>query len=652
MNVPRSATSFKPQLTDAQAAAPSSKNSVFVELADRVLHELPEETEKSSDDEGHLKLGRFAYANPNPARRTMSKTPSPTERGSAPPTEGPTGSKSKRSITPTHRFTGDFSDAELSRILKCVSCELAWTARKTVPQKMKHIQSCAKKNGLNDETVRTLLRKELDNLSPVTSASKASTSAPTVTLVPETLLEDVLKDTSKKKPGRRPQVLQTVKSITETRDTILEKARSLLQSSGSARPAFTVEHTSAGPWVAKYGDAPPATQVFSKSSICARVDPVEVAQADITHVFGPSRLAAQSSRLHGAVVRTGAHIAGHSDVSPLTQEAAGANATPSEVYLQSAEDMPPSTQVFAPTAIDHTRLEEAMSIHDTDEDDFARSSPQRPPSPYSPTSPSGSLPGPSKPKNPTKDAHPIPASARSPLNRQTPSPAGDERYVGRSHQQPEFDVDSNEYDDYEWNQWMNDDVWDEEGGACLHYVPQTAGAGPSRLQGGSVAEEPPSLPRHRLAPILKDVLASAGTSVPASSSRPPTKKKRRKKAAASEESEAEAAKASDISQDELNVKMKEAILKDEALHLRILRYEPIRFDVFLQMAVDLGIPAKRSGLKGKVRAFLDQKVHFSRYCHSDHKPDAMAERRRYISMVQIQAKAAQDEHDILERDIH
>lgn len=36
--------------------------------------------------------------------------------------------------------------------------------------------------------------------------------------------------------------------------------------------------------------------------------------------------------------------------------------------------------------------------------------------------------------------------------------------------------------------------------------------------------------------------------------------------------------------------------------------KPIHFDVFLQVAIALGMPAKRSGLKNKVRAFLDQKV--------------------------------------------
>lgn len=36
--------------------------------------------------------------------------------------------------------------------------------------------------------------------------------------------------------------------------------------------------------------------------------------------------------------------------------------------------------------------------------------------------------------------------------------------------------------------------------------------------------------------------------------------------------------------------------------------QPIHFDVFLQMALDMGMSVKRTGLKAKVRTFLDQKV--------------------------------------------
>lgn len=58
---------------------------------------------------------------------------------------------------------------------------------------------------------------------------------------------------------------------------------------------------------------------------------------------------------------------------------------------------------------------------------------------------------------------------------------------------------------------------------------------------------------------------------------PVAKKKRgRPKKVTTDESDTEpgiAASGKDISQEDLNAKLKEAILKDEVLHLRILRYE-------------------------------------------------------------------------------
>lgn len=74
--------------------------------------------------------------------------------------------------------------------------------------------------------------------------------------------------------------------------------------------------------------------------------------------------------------------------------------------------------------------------------------------------------------------------------------------------------------------------------------------------------------------------------------------------------------------------------------------KPIHFDVFLQMAVALGMPAKRSGLKNKVRAFLDQKVRM--LCGL--MPASLAyiptHQRPSIFTAQTQARVARSGHDI------
>ncbi|KAI9000952.1 hypothetical protein BD414DRAFT_473149 [Trametes punicea] len=578
----------------------------------------PSSTLQSEDSEGNEeppKLSRFAYAAPTLLRRTASKTPSPTESGPTPAQDQAIG-KAKRTRSTTHSFAADFSDSELARIMKCVSCDLAWTTRKTVSQKMKHIQSCSKKNKLAHETVRTLLRKELDSLPPMPSTSNSSTPAPEQ--VPETLLEDALRDTSRKKPGRRPQVLQTVKSSTETRDTILDKARSLLQGDVPSRTGSIVsEH--AEPITSADAMVPPATQAFSRSNVAAVQELSGWPQANQTQLFGPSRLAAQPSRLTGATVRIGADIAAHSDISALTQVTSTSGATSGGVRIGDAGNVPPSTQIFAPSKLTNTNgvtrrvvtaavepSDEPISIHDTDEDGFTMSSPARPTSAFSSLSQNESPRRRSKRRSLPNDVSLI-LDPTSRSHTRSPPPAGEDGLRSRSPIQFEtpFDAHAEAYHDH-WNEWMND-VWDQDDGACLHYVPETEGVGPSSLHAHHERIAPPLL-----ATASKDatIAGSSGTTGLAPSSHPPAKKARRKKAT-SEASDAEGSKMSDISQDELNAKMKEAILENEALHLRILRYEPIHFDVFLQMAVDLGIPAKRSGLKGKVRAFLDQKaIHF------------------------------------------
>ncbi len=561
----------------------------------------PLSAESDDEDEGPLKLSRFAYTDPNAARRTASKTPSSSGRESSTPEVVSAPSKAKRVPTPPlHAFAQDFTDADLSRIRRCVSCETSWTVRKSVANKMKHIEVCARKKKLTHETIRVLLRKELNNLPPVASTSKLP-AEPTPVL-PETLLEDVLKDAQKKK-GRRPQVLQTVKTVQETRSIILDRARQLLQDTRNTA------HSAA----AATGMAPP-TQVFGMSSI-----------ADTTQVFGRSRLAV--SRVQTDIVRTGADIAATSDVSPLTQiystSALGAG-TSSAGHASADLEPPPATQVFAPSKFANARrvtevsapndgtryfsarhrtssdsgegdpLDEPISLHDTSEDDErGRSSPRTVRCPLHhphadktdnkqiiissspslnasrrPRSASPMIPANAGPSTPPFVRMPSPA----PLGR-SPSPVGDPARPLTADQYTPADPGYDVQDDYHYAEHdRNNGLWDQGDGACLHYVPDENGAGPSNPSPRVHAPVP-----QRLGTILED-LPIPGPSLnveQAPIGEPPKKKAktRRKKATVAEDGDAEAQIGKDISQEDLNAKLKEAILKDETLHLRVLRYE-------------------------------------------------------------------------------
>ena len=329
------------------------------------LSSLPSHEESDEEDQGSLKLARFAYADPNALRRTVSKTPSSSGRESSTPEVS---AKAKRvSTPPSHAFAQDFADADLSRIRKCVSCETSWTVRKSVANKMKHIEVCARKKKLTHETIRVLLQKELDNLPPVASTSKLPSVEP-APAVPETLLEEAVKDGKKKKAGRRPQVLQTVKSVEETRSNILDRARLLLQDTrNTARSAEAAASPASPPDV----EMPPPTQVFGMSKVASRSLSSQAGAAETTQVFGKSRLGvAQISRPQTGIVSTGADIAANSDVSPLTQvfSPSALAAVASSVGSTSAalNDVPPATQAFAPSKFATTRtVTEALATADS-----------------------------------------------------------------------------------------------------------------------------------------------------------------------------------------------------------------------------------------------------------------------------------------------
>ena len=133
--------------------------------------------------------------------------------------------KSKTTRPAAHRFTDDFTDDALSRILKCVSCNSRWTVRKGATAKMRHIQSCAKKIGISDEIIKRLIRAELEAPEEPKVQQKPKSSG-----VTNTLFEDMLGDSGKLKNKRKQvQRTTTLHDPAENRKAILAKARSLLE---------------------------------------------------------------------------------------------------------------------------------------------------------------------------------------------------------------------------------------------------------------------------------------------------------------------------------------------------------------------------------------------------------------------------------------
>ncbi|KAJ7682650.1 hypothetical protein DFH06DRAFT_1119843 [Mycena polygramma] len=111
---------------------------------------------------------------------------------------------------------GNFLILELRKLVKCVSCDIAWTARKSAAQKLVHsvlsIRSCGKKNGFTDDTMRHLIRKELDSMPDEPGPSNRNGKAPLVPTERTTLLEDVVRDAAPKRKGKRKAAVDILKS--------------------------------------------------------------------------------------------------------------------------------------------------------------------------------------------------------------------------------------------------------------------------------------------------------------------------------------------------------------------------------------------------------------------------------------------------------
>ncbi|KAH7931250.1 hypothetical protein BV22DRAFT_1115629 [Leucogyrophana mollusca] len=222
------ATSLQSQMTVGKRSCPTPPPIATMEA--NVSSTFDED-----EDSHRLNITRFAFP-PRLQPQRSNSIPNVIESGpsdsvtvtdTAPMLLTDTKAKSKR--IPSHRFTNDFSDSQLSRVIKCVSCEMRWTARKSAAQKMLHIQVCAKKKLLSDDTVRALLHKEME----VFDKNKRKDQQMEEDNRTTTFLDAVVNPP--KKPGRRLKIQNTVKALPETRKSILDKARLVLGKSAQAQ---------------------------------------------------------------------------------------------------------------------------------------------------------------------------------------------------------------------------------------------------------------------------------------------------------------------------------------------------------------------------------------------------------------------------------
>ncbi|CCM04791.1 uncharacterized protein FIBRA_06984 [Fibroporia radiculosa] len=502
-------------------------------------------TECSGSDDTNapsLNLKHFAYSRPPMVSRAVTSTASTSRSNSVVSTEQAKRPLKKAARVMIHPFTAEFSEIDLGALRKCICCELAWTARKTLAQKLKHIKSCAKRKALTDSTVTILIR---DMLAASRIEKEASNCTTKKQDLPKTFLENVVQDDNTKRKGKRRQIVATVRHVTETRKDILGRARELISTSEASTSNRDVGTCTA------VGELPPSTQTFGQSVLAKH------------HNFG-------------------------SIVFPATQFSAPSKLAMAINVNPENDDLLPVTQVFAPSRLvsneAETSLGNSLLHHPVDSAlgaVFVHSSANE----LSPELPSS--------RNSTRAQFPR-TSAETEIESHSLRTANDTDARPVDHYDDDITYDLDCHQDV----WQNDDAY-------LHFVPEYLISRPSQanLAFTSLGTAATCLDSTQT-PNLRSTPAS---SEPAKARKPRSKKKTHTTEECVQGDEREIAEA------EFESRLQEAILKNHTLHLQVLRYEPVHFDVFLQIVADAGLaPSHRQGqLKLRTRRYLDkQAIHF------------------------------------------
>ena len=166
----------------------------------------PSEEDESFKGSSKLNLDRFVFKSSRTPRNLQVSTEPAPSTGSAMPNSAAKGLKQKRLL-----LTSD-----VAKVLRCVCCNVQWTARKSGAQKMIHIRSCAKKHAFDSETVNLLIQKQI---------------CPEESFVKKTLFENVLVDAAPKQKVKRRKKEGSLKTVSTSRASILARAQGILSTS-------------------------------------------------------------------------------------------------------------------------------------------------------------------------------------------------------------------------------------------------------------------------------------------------------------------------------------------------------------------------------------------------------------------------------------
>ncbi|KAF4604990.1 hypothetical protein EYR40_003773 [Pleurotus pulmonarius] len=565
---PRSSDTTSSYFRRSASPVANEPEPVNFEINQSGSFQRPEIYDEGEDEEPKPSLARFAYvrgAASNgtyvPKRSlssrasTVSEIPVPTTMASK------TTKKRTKAASMKSPLETQFTDSQLSLILVCVCCELKWTTRKSSPQKLAHIKSCAKKKAYTDETVCSLMAAALSKVPPKESdppkVDESEKAAPT-----KTYLEGVLHDATKKK-GRRVKVTETVRSVVETRSDILCKAQAVLGRHSKQRVDDELEANDS----TKAPRAGPSNSkpLVRKDTETQTISDDEPDEADTTDAF-PATQAFAASKFATATRTTSLfHLADQDD--------------------SDESDISEPEPQFAPSKLGNRRSSSVRTFGSPSSSKRRIAAFDEPEGNSKPTTRSeiisrldqaifqANLNGYALPRSETKvlDLH----SART-------IATGNSLELGDLMATEDIRHEDS-LDDYALT---TDDAY-------LHYDPGVSAAltpihSPWRSQNRHSKSN--RSPPHKLPPSPRTP--------------PKSPRKRATKAGSETPRRKGKARAEEEFGDAWRQRLNDAIVNNSALHLRILRYEPVHFDEFVSLMVDKPTTNSRAAL----RLFLDERA--------------------------------------------
>ncbi|KAG8900863.1 hypothetical protein FRB99_005722 [Tulasnella sp. 403] len=464
-------------------------------------------------------------------------------------------------------------ELDIAPLATCPSCLVTWTSRKSVTAKVQHIGRCRKKSGLSAENMLLKIEELLASpdafLLPARrlkekGKSKATVQT-TVSKKPNTYLADVVDNAGPKKRRRRhadPEPI-TVKPITETCDSIIDRARKLLD---DQRDSLSSAHSKAALPNEVAVEVPLPTQRFSGSKLAALYRRSPSLGSENPSDTGSGSMDGGSKPATGSK-RTNAFSFFDQYDSPPRKTLPAAKLV--ETYVSSRDNSPVQNDRILSKK---STLESPILISDDDSPKAASSHPVLPP----------------------RQKQDLASSANPGLEHSKPEDGGwsdDDACLvwdgqeGPSHiriRDPDAKLGTQDTLSY-LQQW---DSGSSDSAPNNHQNDPTLPSTPRRP---TVGDKPISTPRKKSQPRAK---SKAHSTIPT--------KQQQGKGQDKDENDAEN---SNVADEELYERLKSMILEDEVLHSRILRLEPIHLDDFVEKANGQGLGSRF--LRGKLKLFLD-----------------------------------------------